>query len=106
MTAKLLNRNQALSTNMEFDFHDDSEKIEEIKENGFTVVANRDTVNQVVWVVDTAKTKNLFTGDTEDDANRVAAAACGVVRMKEIPMDFTRMPNPSDFAREGDREFW
>ena len=86
---------------MAMTFTSDSPGFDE--EKGF--ICTPKDVKRILWVVSTVKAENFFMGETEDDANRVAACVGGVVSAKEVPIDFSKMPNPTDWADESD-ETW
>jgi len=86
---------------MALEFHSKSPNVDE--EKGFTCTP--DQVKQLLFVVRTARSDNLFMDWQKGNARRVAAAACGVVDEKEVPMDFSLMPNPTDWA-EDDKDAW
>ena len=65
------------------------------REKGFTVTS--DKIKQIIFSVRTARNDGLFVDWQKGNAMRVAACSCGVVDEKEIPMDFAKMPNPSDW---------
>jgi len=68
------------------------------REKGFTFTS--DDVKQVIFSVRTARTDGLFVDWQKGNAMRVAACVCGVVDEKEVPMDFTKMPNPGDWEED------
>lgn len=82
----------------------ESDSLDYDEEKGFTFTS--DDVKQIIFSVRTARNDSLFVDWQKGNAMRVAACACGVVDEKEVAINTSKIPNPSDWDEDRTGSEW